>query len=264
MTPVLPAVDVPATGPGPAVLAAMLLVAAAVLLATPDRRTATGSPPPADGDAPAVGPTGCGTAARGRRAALRGRAAALTGRHGDGSADEEVLVLDGLAAALEAGLPTEHALALVLADLTGPGRGRSWDELRRAAGDGQPLPQVWARAARRTGSPTLHATSRAWAVAATTGAPLAAAVRTSARAARERRRLHRSVDVATAGAQATARVLTFLPVAGVGLAWLLGIGPVELYRHPLSAAAAGAGVLLLVVGRLLVGRLVATVVRRVL
>ena len=72
-------------------------------------------------------------------------------------------MLDGLAAALEAGLPTEHALALVLADLTGPGRGRSWDELRRSAGDGQPLPQVWARAARRTGSPTLHATSRAWA-----------------------------------------------------------------------------------------------------
>ncbi|HSP61220.1 MAG TPA: hypothetical protein VLO09_09175, partial [Ornithinimicrobium sp.] len=107
------------------------------------------------------------------------------------------------------------------------------------------------------------AVARAWAVAAATGAPLAAAVRASAEAARERRRLHRAVEVATAGARATGRVLALLPLAGLGLAALLGIGPRELYAHPLAAGAAGVGLLLLGLGRLLVGRLVHRVVRGV-
>lgn len=242
---------------GLAVLAAMVLAATAALLAAPDRG-AVGDPSAATGgDGAGRRQLGGGWSTLRRRLGDRSRAS------GDRADAEEVLVLDGLAAALEAGLPTEHALHLVLGVDARPGRGGCWDELRRAAGDGQPLTPVWARVARRAGSPTLAAAARAWTVAGATGAPLASAVRTGSRAARERRRLHRAVEVATAGARATGRVLTLLPLAGVALAWLLGIGPVELYAHPLATGAAGAGVLLLGVGRLLVGRLVADVVRRV-
>lgn len=199
-----------------------------------------------------------------RWSVLRRRVSSLLGGERGRAEAEEVLVLDGLAAALEAGLPTGQALHLALdAGQLHRGRTWSWEELWRASGEGQPLAPVWARVARRTGSPTLSAVARAWTVASVTGAPLATAVRAGAEAARERRRLHRAVEVATAGARATGRVLALLPLAGVGLAALLGIGPRELYAHPLAAGAAGAGVLLLGVGRLLVGRLVADIVRGV-
>lgn len=171
---------------------------------------------------------------------------------------DEVQLLDGLAAALEAGLPTDQAVGMALETVTPDGAGGSaaWADLARAAGEGQLLAPAWARVARRTGSPTAATVSRAWTVAAATGAPVAAAVRTSAHAARERRRLVRVVEVATAGARATATVLGMLPVAGVGLAALLGVGPVTLYSHPLALASAGLGLVLLVVGHLLVRRMV--------
>lgn len=101
--------------------------------------------------------------------------------------------------------------------------------------------------------------ARAWRVAALTGAPLARAVRVSAHVSRERRRLERAVQVATAGARATVTVLTLLPVAGVGLAAVLGVSPLVLYSHPVALASAGAGALLVVVGQLWSRRLVGRV-----
>lgn len=180
------------------------------------------------------------------------------------SAAEEVQLLDGLAAALEAGLPTDHAVRVALEPVLPAGPdGAAWSDLARAAQEGQPLGPAWQRLARRTGSRTAASVARAWTVAAVTGAPVAAAVRTSAHAARERRRLERAVETATAGARATATVLGLLPLAGVGLAGLLGVGPLSLYSHPLAMASAGLGVVLLVVGHLTVRRMVAGVLRGV-
>lgn len=176
---------------------------------------------------------------------------------------EHVQLLDGLAAALDAGLSTGHALRVAL-ESARPAAGRDpWSELARAAADGQPLAPAWARLARRTRSRTAASVARAWAVAAATGAPLAAAVRFSAHEARERHRLERAVEVATAGARATASVLGLLPVAGVGLAALLGIGPAALYGAPLGALSAGLGLVLLGLGHAVVRRMVRGVLKDV-
>lgn len=198
--------------------------------------------------------------APGRRPRLR---ALLAGRGGRPVVDEEVQLLDGLATALDAGLSTEHALRVVLGPVGSPDPGDPWSELTRAADEGQPLAPAWGRFARRSRSRTADAVARAWAVAAATGAPLAAAVRSSAHDARERHRLERAVEVATAGARATATVLGLLPLAGVGLAALLGVGPAALYGAPLAAASAGLGLGLLLVGHLTVRRMVRGVLKEV-
>ncbi|HSP60119.1 MAG TPA: hypothetical protein VLO09_03580, partial [Ornithinimicrobium sp.] len=130
------------------VLVVVLLTLASVLLLPPSPAEAHRDDAAARDDA--GGPAGH------RGSALRRRLASLAGGARERVAAEEVLVLDGLAAALEAGLPTGQALHLALDDGEQPGRRAwSWDELRRASGEGQPLAPVWARVARRTGSPTL-------------------------------------------------------------------------------------------------------------
>lgn len=252
----------------PTALVAACLVAVAVLLwpgaaAGTQQRGGTGGQP-----VPPDGPAGGSRGGR-RRAAVppTRRVAELlrtVRRRGRLGTVEEVQLLDGLAAALEAGLPTGHALEVALDPVVGAGAGGgAWSELARAAQEGQPLGPAWQRLARRTGSLTASSVGRAWTLAAVTGAPVAAAVRSSAHAARERRRLERAVEVATAGARATATVLGLLPVAGVGLAALLGIGPLTLYSHPLALASAALGAVLLVVGHLTVRRMVRGVLRGV-
>lgn len=211
--------------------------------------------------------------ARPERTSVRQDVDRLLRRLGVGEAararERELQVLDGLAAALEAGLPVPRAVTLAVAGATPGSRPAAdrregwpadgWDDLVRAAGDGQALAPAWQRLARRSGSPTLASVARAWRVAALTGAPLARAVRVSAHVSRERRRLERAVQVATAGARATVTVLTLLPVAGVGLAAVLGVSPLVLYSHPVALASAGAGALLVVVGQLWSRRLVGRV-----
>lgn len=176
----------------------------------------------------------------------------------------ELQVLDGMAAALEAGLPVARGVRLAVADV-GPGLGPSsaaaWSALGRAASEGQQLGPAWERLARHTRSPTLVSVARAWRVADLTGAPLAEALRVSAHAARERHRLGRAVEVAVAGPRATVTVLTLLPVAGVGLAAVLGVGPAQLYGDPVAQAAVGCGAVLLLLGQAWVRRLVAGVLR---
>lgn len=174
---------------------------------------------------------------------------------------QEVHLLDALAAALEAGMPVDDALRLALGSAAESGElPEAWSELRRSAALGLPLVPSWARVARRTGSPTVAAAGRAWAVATASGAPLAAAIRSSAHASRERHRLDRAVEITTAGARATATVLALLPAGGVGLAALMGIGPLRLYGTTPALICAGAGLSLLLVGHLVVR----TMVNRVL
>lgn len=179
---------------------------------------------------------------------------------GRGGTDWEVHLLDALAAALEAGMPTDAALRLALDTAGDNGHlPEAWSELRRAAALGLPLAPSWARLARRTGSPTVAAAARAWAVSTATGAPLAAAIRSSAHASREGRRLDRAVEIATAGARATATVLALLPLGGIGLAALMGIGPSSLYGSTAALVSAGAGLALLLLGHLVVRTMVGRV-----
>lgn len=199
------------------------------------------------------------------RERARQRVRQLRRRRTDRLRDRELQVLDGLSAALEAGLPVPQAVTLAVSRVQQPGVGdrpeTGWDELARAASQGQALAPVWQRLARRSGSPTLSSVARAWRVATLTGAPLARAVRVSAHVSRERRRLERAVQVATAGARATVTVLTLLPLAGVGLAAVLGVSPTSLYAHPVALASAGAGVVLVLVGQVWSRRMVTRVLR---
>lgn len=219
------------------------------------------------------GAEGGGPQARGPRDPLAGWLSGLRERTGGirGSAGArrreratELQVLDGLAAALEAGLPVARGVRLAVADVwrgQRPSSTAAWDALGRAASEGQQLGPAWERLARHTRSPTLVAVARAWRVADLTGAPLAGALRVSAHAARERHRLGRAVEVAVAGPRATVAVLTLLPVAGVGLAAVLGVGPDQLYGDPVALAAVGSGAVLLLLGQVWVRRLVDRVLR---
>src|SRR5690606_1718588 len=64
---------------------------------------------------------------------------------------EEVQVLDGLAAALEAVLPTESAVQVAVAPVASQrAAAAAWSELERSAREGQPLGPAWQRVARRT------------------------------------------------------------------------------------------------------------------
>lgn len=170
----------------------------------------------------------------------------------------ELQVLDGLAAALEAGLPVSRAVRLAVDEA---GQEAAWAALGRTAAEGRPLGPAWERLARQTASPTLRSVARAWRVAELTGAPLAGALRVSTHAGRESHRLGRALQVAVAGPRATVTVLTLLPLAGAGLAAVLGVGPSALYGHPLAQASVGAGAVLLLIGQVWVRGMVAKVLR---
>ncbi|MGO0576486.1 type II secretion system F family protein [Ornithinimicrobium panacihumi] len=256
-------------GSSGALLPTLAVLAALAVLVWPSRASGRGSGQGVEERRAVLrGPTGGrrarGGDERGPLRPLRGAGAWLFDRwrrSGD-RWSEEVRILDGLAAGLEAGLPTAQALAVTLeAAASGGRRSWEWEPLVRAAREGQDLATAWARVGRRTGSHVLEGVARSWRVAASTGAPLATAVRSSAASAREHRRLARAIRSASAGARATVLVLSLLPVAGVAMAALIGIGPMELYGSPVSAASAALGVVLLGVGHLIVHRLVRHVMK---
>ncbi|WP_010148242.1 type II secretion system F family protein [Serinicoccus profundi] len=229
---------------------------------------------PSDDGVAATPDTALDQPRRGRAAATRSRRALgrrllarlgrLRGGRRDPDADlvaRELEVVDTIAAALEGGLPVGRAVELALERTRPavPGAGPDWGIVARAAQEGEPLAPAWERLARRSGTPTVAAVARSWQVAARSGAPLAEALRVSARTARERRRLEDAVQTASAGARATATVLTLLPLAGIGLAAMLGVHPAALYATPLAWACLGAGAALLLLGQVLVRRLIAQV-----
>lgn len=160
-------------------------------------------------------------------------------------------VLDQLSASLRVGLPPVEALTMALTGASPTVRGILAGVLD-AARAGHPCGPSWTRASRATGSAEVELLARSWSVSEQLGAPLADAVDSSARALRTRRELARRLDTATAGARTTAALLTLLPVAGVGLALIMGISPGTLYGSPLALASLLAGVGLLVTGRVIV------------
>lgn len=180
-----------------------------------------------------------------------------TGRPDTGAGDW-LPVLDNLAAALRVGLPPAEALQL--ATRGAPTHVRSTVEaVLVASRDGRQCGPAWARAAREADRRELHLLARSWAISEQLGAPLADAVDSAARSARSQRELSSRLATATAGARTTATILSLLPVVGVGVALLMGIGPADLYGSPAALMSLAAGLLLLGGGRVVVNGMVARV-----
>lgn len=164
-------------------------------------------------------------------------------------------MLDELAAALRAGLPPAEALALA-ADSSAPAVQERLKVVLEAAREGRPCAPAWVRTARASARTELELLARSWAISEQLGAPLADAVDSAARSARAHRELSGALDTATAGARTTATLLTLLPIAGIGIALTMGIGPTELYGSPVALVSLLAGLALIGVGRVVVGGMV--------
>lgn len=170
-------------------------------------------------------------------------------------------VLDQLSAALRVGLPPAEALTLALrecpaaaADLVRP--------VLASAAQGRACGPTWLRVARAANSSDLEVLARSWLISERLGAPLADAVDSAARAMRAARDLSSSLQTATVGARTTARILTLLPVAGVGIALLMGIGPLELYGTVPAIASLVLGGVAIAIGRVIVARMIDRVVHQ--
>lgn len=97
----------------------------------------------------------------------------------------------------------------------------------------------------------------AWNVAEHAGAALSPALRGAATALRDRAETARDVRTSLAGPRATARLMAWLPLVGVAMAYLIGVDVVgALVRGPLGWGVAVAGASLVVAGRAWTARLV--------
>lgn len=169
-------------------------------------------------------------------------------------------VLDQLSASLRVGLPPAEALALSLTGCEETVRERL-SVVLHAAREGRVCGPAWLRAARSARSTELELLARSWLVSERLGAPLADAVDSAGRALRSGRDLASRLETATVGARTTATILSLLPVAGVGIALLMGIGPTELYGTPLALASLALGIAVILIGRLVVRRMIDRVVQ---
>lgn len=99
--------------------------------------------------------------------------------------------------------------------------------------------------------------ARCWEVSEQTGAPLAALLDGLAEATEADLDAAAARETALAGSRATVNILTWLPVAALGLGVLIGANPLRtLLTTPWGIAAAVVGAVLTVIGRMWTGRLV--------
>lgn len=179
---------------------------------------------------------------------------------GDRVREEDVLrLLDGLAAALSAGLPPASALRVVVES----GSAVPWvDPVLDAADQGAPLGPVWRQLAEQYDSTALRHVASGWALSERSGAALAPAVATTAETVRRSRDSRQTAQSAASGAMASMYMLSLLPLVGVAGASALGWSPRQLYlEQPLGLMSAGLGVVLLVVGWTVSRKLVASALR---
>jgi tight adherence protein B len=117
---------------------------------------------------------------------------------------------------------------------------------------GRPAPQALAAAAVGDGPGALAVVDRltsAVELAESSGAPLADVLDRLDTHLRAMDRARRTAHAQAAGARASAALLAVLPVAGVGLGYLIGVDPVHiLLRTPLGGACAVVAVLLQLAG----------------
>ncbi len=175
--------------------------------------------------------------------------------------DAEHLAMRSAAARIAAGVPPSEALAAAA---------------RRRAADQQPVRPVRGRVlkgrvlkaqvlnkrpsmalARETLDHGAAAVAAAWNVAEHAGAALSPALRGAATALRDRAETARDVRTSLAGPRATARLMAWLPLVGVAMAYLIGVDVVgALAGGPLGWGVAVAGASLVVTGRAWTARLV--------
>lgn len=94
-----------------------------------------------------------------------------------------------------------------------------------------------------------RALTAAWRIAATAGAPLSPVLRSIADALRDRADARREIAVALAAPRATARLVLWLPAAGVLLALMIGVDVVATATHPVGVVSVAAGLGLVHIGR---------------
>lgn len=160
---------------------------------------------------------------------------------------------DGLEIAssgLRAGLPAGSALRLVI-ESTEWGRA---EEARislvaERADAGEAPGAVWSAPGDDEGvAEAYRLLGAVWALAATTGSPLADALGVLADHLREEARIRGRLDALAAGPRASQRLLTLLPAVGPVLALLVGAHPTDLYGSVPGALSLGIGAALTVLG----------------
>ncbi|MEN2739493.1 type II secretion system F family protein [Microbacterium sp. X-17] len=193
-----------------------------------------------------------------RRQAARDRA----GRPADDLLSSSV---EALAVLLDAGISPRSAWEYVAAEAAHPAVVRAAtlvaagippsEALAAAAktgrvGDGPALPARRGRVGGGGGDAGVAAVAAAWAVAEHAGASLAPALRGAAEVLRDRAGAERHIATALAGPRATARLMSWLPIVGVVMAYAIGVDVIgTLVSGPLGWMAAGSGCVLLIAGR---------------
>ncbi|MEI2732972.1 MAG: type II secretion system F family protein [Dermatophilaceae bacterium] len=169
-------------------------------------------------------------------------------------------VLDALAAALRVGLTPDTALRH-LADVDhGPVGRLAWELLAAGRAGGQ----CWRNIAGAAGAPEVLVVAQAWELSHVAGVRLADAVDLAARLLRQGRARRDRREVALAGPRATIAVLTVLPLLGPGVGMAVGIDPFDLYAGTgLARVSTGAGLVMLISGRLWAAALVRRSMRAV-
>ncbi|CAM5501499.1 type II secretion system F family protein [Leifsonia shinshuensis] len=154
--------------------------------------------------------------------------------------------VEALAVLLDAGIAPRSAWQHAGAEARHPAIVR----VAALIGAGTPPAEALAAAAVRGDGGGLAAIAAAWDVAEQAGAALAPALRGAAESLRDRADAERDVATALAGPRATARLMAWLPVVGVVMAYVIGVDVVgALIGGPLGWAAAIGGAVLLLGGR---------------
>ncbi|WP_431279641.1 type II secretion system F family protein [Leifsonia poae] len=168
--------------------------------------------------------------------------------------DEVAGVVERLAMLLEAGIAPDAAWGYVGEFSSHPVAG----SVARSVGLGaRPVDVFSASSAfRRSGAGAWRTLATAWAVADASGAPLAPSLRQLASALRDRAETERDIEVSLAGPLATARLVGWLPIVGLGFGMLMGVDVIgTLLGGILGWGVLVAGIVLLVGGRLWTRRL---------
>lgn len=157
--------------------------------------------------------------------------------------DEVASGCSEVAAALRAGHPPRRALGAVARHLP------VFAQPAAQLAIGGDAVEALRRAARRPGAEGLAALAAAWSIAERTGASMTTSLDDVAADLVAERELGRAVATELAAARLTGRLLGLLPLAGIGLGYLVGGDPVGyLTSSPPGLACLGIGVGLAVVG----------------
>ncbi|WP_345752029.1 type II secretion system F family protein [Microbacterium rhizophilus] len=150
-----------------------------------------------------------------------------------------------LAVLLQAGASPDAAWR----HLAGTGDGDA-ERIAHRASAGMPLSEAIEAEAGHPGGDPWRDVAAAWEIAATVGAPLADCLRSIAAALRDAREAQDDVRIALAEPAGTARLMTWLPLAGLLLGAALGFDVLRvLFTNPIGIACLIAGVALLLAAR---------------